>query len=515
MSLIGTLIKNGIELNQKLTFQTGKSAAELQEEELRKLMHKAKDTAFGKYYGFTTLLEAEDLIAVYQQTVPIYDYHQMHEDWWGQQQKFPDITWPGKPDFFALSSGTTGKFSKRIPITSDFIQSMRDVGTSMVKAIPNFDFPEHLFESEILMLSSSADLKRHEEGHLEGEISGINVSNFPDWYGMFYRPGKEIAAISDWDERIGRIAEEAPNWNIGVIAGIPSWVLLMLQTVIRKHGLKNIHEIWPNLTVYASGGVAFETYRKDFEAISGQPITIMDTYLASEGFFSYTARPGAMDMDLALSHGYFYEFVPFGAGGVNEYGELLEKPVSHTLDEVELDQDYVLIVSSCAGAWRYVIGDTIKFTSLDPIEIKITGRTKFFLNVVGSQLSEEKMDEAILSVSSSMNVRVNEYAVGAIKNESGDYIHQWVIVTDQNVEALQFANQLDEKLKDANKNYAVARSKALSGINVKVINKELYYDYLEITNQKGGQLKTPKVMSEEKMQSMIQFVESKLTVPSL
>jgi len=209
----------------------------------------------------------------------------MDNDWWQQQRQFPDITWPGKPDFFALSSGTTGKSSKRIPITQDFTQSMHDVGTSMIKELPNYDFPESLFESEILMLSSSANLSEGSQGHLEGEISGINVSNFPNWYDVFYRPGKDIAKMDDWEERIAKMVEEAPSWDIGAIAGIPSWVLIMLKEIVQKHELKNLHEIWPNLAVYASGGVAFETYRKDFNKLMGREIQYMDTYLASEGLF--------------------------------------------------------------------------------------------------------------------------------------------------------------------------------------------------------------------------------------
>lgn len=507
MPIFGTLVKGGIKLNQALSFDNEKPA-EQQEKQLRQLLKKAKDTAFGKYYGFVEMLKSDDVIKAFQNEVPIFDYHQMHEAWWHKQQEHSDITWPGKPNFFALSSGTTGKSSKRIPITDEFLQSMKDVGASLIKCIPDFDFPEELFESEILMLSSSANLSKNENGHLEGEISGINVSNFPGWYDVFYRPGKEIASITDWDERVQRIAEEAPNWNIGAIAGIPSWVLLMLQKVIEHNGLKNIHEIWPNLTVYASGGVAFETYREDFEAISGEPITIIDTYLASEGFFSYTSKPDTMDMRLALEHGYFYEFIPFDERGVDEHGVLLDNPKVLTVSEVEVDQEYVLIVSTCAGAWRYQIGDVVKFTSLNPHQIKITGRTKFFLNVVGSQLSEEKMDEAILEVSKALGITVNEYSVAAMKNEDGEYIHQWVVVSENEIDESSFAERLDEALKEVNKNYGVARNKALKGVRVSRIEKETYHDFLAKGKKKGGQVKTPKVMNEERMKGFLEFVQS-------
>ena len=505
MALLGNLIKRGVELNQKLSVESLDPAFE-QEEQLVDLIRTARKTSFGKYYDFKSLLKSDDIIAEFKRRVPIHEYAIMHERWWEQQQKFADITWPGKPQFFALSSGTTGKTSKRIPVTEDFLDSMRKVGTSLIQALPNFDFPEELFESEILMLSSSANLAKNERGHLEGEISGINVSNFPGWYDLFYRPGKEIARIDNWDERIEAIAKEAPNWNIGAIAGIPSWVLLMIKKVMAFHKLDTIHDIWPNLTVYASGGVAFETYRADFEKLTARPLTIIDTYLASEGFFAYTARPDGLSMELALSHGYFYEFIPFDQRGVDQSGQLLENPQSLSIHEVELDQEYVLVISSCAGAWRYIIGDTLKFTNLNPHEILITGRTKFFLNVVGSQLSEEKLDRAIIDVSNKLGISINEYSVGAVRDEKDDYYHQWVVVTDCETDDNKIANELDMTLKEANKNYGEARKTALKGVKVKTITKEDYLNYLERDKRIGGQIKTPKVMKEEKMKELLKIL---------
>jgi len=506
MSFIGSLVKSTIEIGQKLSFSSV-SAEEKQRDELKKLLSRASQTSFGKYYGFDKILDADKLIHEFKKNVPIRDYHQMEADWWEQQLKFADITWPGKPEYFALSSGTTGKKSKRIPITDDFIQSMRSVGTSMIKELPNYDFPESLFESEILMLSSSADLQRGVHGSLEGEISGINVSNFPDWYEMFYRPGKEIAQIDNWDERIARMVKEAPSWDIGAIAGIPSWILILLQEIVTKHKLKHLHEIWPNLAVFASGGVAFETYRKDFDRLMGRPIQYMDTYLASEGFFGYSTDPHSMNMRLAVEHGYFYEFIPFDKRGVDSQGELLQNPESHTLNQVDLNTEYALVISTCAGAWRYIVGDVIKFTNIDPFEIKITGRTKFFLNVVGSQLSEEKMDSGILEVSQQMNCSVNEYAVSAIKNEHGDYIHQWIVVSEDDIDHNEFKELLDESLKAANNNYKVARSKALTDVRVKRISKSVYHDYLDQKKKKGGQIKTPKVMQQERMLEFLKFID--------
>ncbi|REG94493.1 GH3 family domain-containing protein [Algoriphagus antarcticus] len=504
MAIIGKLVKAGIDITAK--FQSVEDSPQSsQENQLRELLNQAKNTAFGKYYGFEEILKSTDLISAFRKEVPIFNYEEMHEQWWARQERLEDITWPGRPDFFARSSGTTGKSSKRIPITNEFMATMQSVGSSLINSLREFNFPETLFESEVLMLSSSSTLDKNEQGFEEGEISGINVSNFPDWYDIFYRPGKEIAAIKDWDERVEAIAEQAPDWNIGAIAGIPSWVLLMLQRIIARHQLNNIHEIWPNFQVFASGGVAFETYREDFEAICKTPITILDTYLASEGFIAYTSKPDTMAMKLALNHGYFFEFIPFDKRGINESGELLSDPLVFGINEVEVGEEYVLLLSSCAGAWRYTIGDVIRFESLNPPQIKITGRTKFFLNVVGSQLSEEKMDKAILELAEVNGTSINEYMVAAVKNENGDYIHQWVLVSDVASDGL--AEKLDELLKSANKNYSVARSQALKDISVKVISKDQYTDYLAQNNKKGGQTKTPKVMNADKMKSLLEFID--------
>lgn len=504
MGILGGLVKTAIAVNQKISSQK-ENSVDQQKTQLKELLSKAKNTAFGKYYGFEQLLQSKNLIADFRRTVPLHDYQRM-SFWWDQQQQFPDISWPGKPSYFALTSGTTGNSSKRIPITSDLSDSMRKVGVSLTSSLPNFNIPEEVFESSVLMLSSSADLKKGKYGQLEGEISGINVHNFPEWYDLFYRPGKKIAAIDNWDERLEAIVQEAPNWDIGAIAGIPSWVLLMLQEIVKQHKLDYIQDLWPNFRIYSSGGVAFETYREDFEKLSNQPLIIIDTYLASEGFFAYTEKPGTMDMRLALSHGYFYEFIPFDERGVDEHGQLLENPEIHSLGQVVKNQEYVLIVSTCAGAWRYMIGDTIQFMEVDPPQIKITGRTKFFLNVVGSQLSEEKMDEAIIATAKALGGTINEYMVAAMKDDEGNYLHQWVLVSENDMDAEKAKQQLDKTLQHKNKNYKVARSKALKDVKVKVTSKEQYNEYLSKTKKKGGQVKTPKVMKEEQMKSLLEFL---------
>lgn len=503
MPIIGGLIKKAIELTQ--AFNEQDRPIHLQGQQLKKLLQKASSTAFGQYYGFAFLSETEDPIQAYQAAVPIFDYDQMRH-WWEQQQKYPHITWPGKPDFFALSSGTTGKESKRIPVTDDMLQSFRNVSLAQVQSLQNFDLPPTFFEKQILALGSSTDLQPY-KGHLEGEISGINASNAPDWFDFFYKPGKEIAQINDWDQRLAAIVKAAPNWDIGALAGIPSWILMMLKAIIKRHHLSSIHELWPDLQVYTTGGVAFEPYRESFEALFDRKVQYMDTYLASEGYFAFNARPGTDAMQLALQQGMFYEFVPFDETGFDDAGHLLADPVVKTIEEVEEEKDYALLVSTPAGTYRYMIGDTVKFTDVARGEILITGRTKYFLNVVGSQLSEEKLNQAIQQLSRELGVAINEFSVAALKDENDHYYHHWILGTDEAIEPHRATELLDQFLKELNKNYRIARSKALKYIQLQQIPKEGFYEWLEVNKKKGGQIKVPKVMTAEKMQEFVSFLK--------
>ena len=509
MAFFGQILKTFLETKHALLPQEPADPAAAQEAQLRNLLQTAQDTAFGKFYDFAGLLEKEDVRRAYAKRVPLHDYNRMNERWWKQQRKFPDITWPGQPEYYALSSGTTGKKSKRIPVTDEMLSCTQAVGRAQAESLANFDLPAALFEKDILMLTSSADLEENKHGALEGEISGINVSNMPGFMEGFYKPGLEIASIPDWDERVQRIAEEAPKWDVAALAGIPSWMVMMMRKVIEVNKLKNIHEIWPNLTVYTTGGVAFEPYRQSFEALLDHPIIIMDTYLASEGFYAFNARPDTMAMQLALDHGLYFEFVPHDETGFDATGAILEKPKVVDFRDVEENKDYALIASTPAGAWRYMIGDTIKFTNKDLMEIVITGRTKYWLNVVGSQLSEEKLNAAIKALNDDTKAAIKEFTVGAVKTEDGkDYYHQWIVgIESGELDPAKAVDILDTHLKEVNKNYKVARTKALKGVKVRVAPAEQLYAFLERTKKKGGQIKFPKVMTEEQLTELLAFLD--------
>lgn len=504
MAILGSIIKTAIDLRGALVSE--KSPIDSQKEVLINLLEKAKDTAFGKYYGFSKILEAEDVQKTFTEKVPYFDYHQMETEWWSKTQEgLEDISWPGKPTYFARSSGTTGKTSKRIPVTDDMVEAIRATGIKQVGALANFDVPSDFFEKEIMMLGSSTNLEEQDQ-FLEGEISGISASNIPFWFRGFYKPGEEIALMEDWDEKVETIAKRAREWDIGALSGIPSWMELMLKKVIEYHGVETIHDVWPNLQVYTSGGVAFQPYEKSFNQLLSHPITIIDTYLASEGFLAFQNRPDTTSMKLVTDNGIYFEFVPFKPEYINDDGSLSQDAPSLSLAEVELDVDYVLIISTVSGAWRYLIGDTIAFTDIEKAEIKITGRTKFFLNVVGSQLSVNKMEVALREMEEKFDIKIPEFTLAAVKID-GEFHHHWYLGTETNVNSEEIAKALDEALKDVNKNYSVARSKALKGVKVNVVDPSVFHEWSAKNKKKGGQVKMEKVMNEEKFAEWEAFVK--------
>lgn len=507
MAVIGSIIKGLIHAKDVVTSEP--KAYEAQEKVLRGLLEKAKDTAFGKEYNFRELLEAENIKEKFAQKVPFFDYKKIDEAWWSRMHDGEEnVTWPGKPPYFALSSGTTGKSSKRIPVTEDMVEAIRKTGIQQVGALANFNLPSDFFTKEIMMLGSSTDLDKVED-HEEGEISGISASNIPFWFRNFYKPGVEISQIEDWDERVLEIAKEAKGWDIGAMSGIPSWTELMIKKILEYHDAKNIHEIWPNLLVYTTGGVAFEPYEKAFEKLVAKPLVVIDTYLASEGFMAFQARPETRSMKLVVDNGIYFEFVPFKPEYIEEDGSIKPEAPVVMLEDVDSDKDYVLLISTVSGAWRYLIGDTIRFTDLERNEIRITGRTKFFLNVVGAQLSVNKMNDAVKELEKKFNITIPEFTVAAVKNAEGEYIHKWYLgIEEGEADEQELATALDESLKSANKNYGVARGKALKGVKVLTVSPDVFTQWSAANKKKGGQVKMEKVMNENKFAEWEKFVKS-------
>ena len=493
MALLGGVIKTAIDLNGLVNRQP--NPAKAQRSVLLQLLKKARLTAFGLKYNFTEILASPDTIKLFQQRVPVHDYDAMYDEWWQFLLKgHQNVTWPGGQDYFALSSGTTSN-KKYIPVTDDMIAAIKKAGLQQVLSLKNFDLPGDFFEKDILMLGSSTSLVK-EPDHYEGEISGISAANIPTWFNKFYKPGAEIAAIENWDDKVRRIAEEAPGWDVGSISGIPSWVELMLKEIINHNNLNTIHDIWPNLHVYTSGGVAFEPYRKSMEKLLARPLIYIDTYLASEGYLATQKRPATSSMALIVNNGVFFEFVPFLEENIDEEGRVKPGVEVLTLEEAAEKTEYVQLISTVAGAWRYMIGDTVIITDKKRAEIQISGRTKHYLNVVGEQLSVQKMNMAVQKLEHSFDVEVKEF-IAATVFENDEYVMRWIVGCDKDIDAAKTAEILDLELCDNNKNYKVARTKALKRVVVEVVPVEQFYSWSEEYKKLGGQAKIPRVMKEE------------------
>jgi hypothetical protein len=510
MALIGEILKKTIEIAGKISPLPDPKTA--QKNVLKQLMEKAENTAFGKFHQFSRLLsDNDDLRQAFSSEIPYHSYDIMFDRWWYKVlEGGENVTWPGKVSYFALSSGTTSS-KKYIPVSSEMLKSIRSAGLQQIKSVASFDLPSEFFEKEALLFGSSTDLKKV-NNHYEGEISGISISQLPSWLESFCRPGKDISAINDWDAKVEAIVKEAPSWDIGSISGIPSWIELMLKRVMEYYNLKTIHEIWPNFMILTSGGVSFEPYKKSFDSLSARSITVIDTYLSSEGYLATQIRKDTDAMALITDNGIYFEFVPFSDENIDENGSVRSGVKALTIEEVEEGVQYVIIISTVAGAWRYMIGDTIVFTDKERAEIKITGRTKHFLNVVGSQLSVIQMNRAIKELSEEFHILIKEFTVAALL-ENGMYIHRWYLgvegLTEKNL-ADQLASRLDAILKENNKNYQVARTKALKSLEVKLIPNDLFHLWVEETRQKGGQVKMPRVMRENEFRDWEKYIENKL-----
>ena len=504
MAIIGEIIKRAIGVSGIISSDPNPIKA--QQEVLLSLLNRAKETAFGRKYNFSNILLETDPIKAFQSEVPIYDYDKIHEQWWHYlHQGHENITWPGGQRYFALSSGTTSN-SKAIPVTDDMIDAIKKSGIQQILSLKNFDLPADFFEKDIMMLGSSTQLKDN-NGFLEGEISGISAANIPLWFRKFYKPGRQIAASKDWDERLGKIIRAAKNWDIGSMTGIPSWSEILLKEIIRYNNVETIHDIWPNLRVYTTGGVAFGPYRKSFEKLFAHPMIYIDTYLASEGYLATQKRPDTNGMALIVDNGVFFEFVPFVDENMDEDGSVKSSAQVLTIDQVEEDVEYVLLISTVSGAWRYMIGDTVMFTDKERAEIIISGRTKHFLNVVGEQLSVHQMNNAILKLEEKFNLHISEFTVASIKDGEKN-INRWYLGADKIEVSSEIKESLDQELKKTNKNYKVARNQALDEIQVNVIPVTHFYAWSEKFKKLGGQTKIPRVMKEEDFQEFENYIKN-------
>ena len=475
---------------------------------LKKLLKKARFTEFGQQYRFDEVLLSKHVGKRFQEQVPVSNYDSIYKAWWHKTMAgTPNVCWPGKIRYYALSSGTSEAASKFLPITTDLLRGNKIAMIKQMLSLRTYeDIPLATVGKGWLALGGSTDLQKG-AGYFAGDLSGITIKRSPFWFQPFYKPGKKIAREKDWNKKLEEIVEKAPQWDIGFLIGVPAWIQMCMEMVIARYQLKNIHEIWPNLSVFVHGGVHFEPYKKGFEKLLGKPITYIETYLASEGFIAYQDRQYAKGMRLVTGEHLFLEFVPFNEKNFTANGDLVNNPEALMIHEVEEGKDYALLISTSAGAWRYLIGDTVRFVDKENCEIIITGRTKHFLSLVGEHLSVDNMNRAIQVAAEKLNISIPEFTVAG--EPSGSFFaHHWYVATNDPVDPGVLGKLIDDTLKELNDDYAVERKAALKEVKLDVLSEKRFLHFMQSQGKVGGQHKFPRVLKGTMLEKWQAFLAS-------
>lgn len=505
MPIIGKLIKRTNSISYKRNLKK-KNDFSRQITLLKRALNRSKFTAFGMHYDFESYCSSLDVFEQFQKHVPIQDYDALFEKWLHQTLEGKrDITWPGKVKYFALSSGTTGSPSKRIPVTHQMIRSFQKVSVKQLATLHELDLPEEFYQAQILPVGGSTRMVQG-PNHMEGDLSGILRKHAPLVASPFTKPEKNISEQSDWNTKLQMMVEKAPEWNIGVLAGVPSWCILLMEKVIEYHGLKSIHDVWPNFHVYVHGGVFMAPYEKRLQRVLGQKVHLIDTYLASEGYFGYQTDVNRKSMKLLLDTGVFFEFVPFTSDYFTLEGDLIDKHAAFSIDEVQPGLDYAIVVSTNAGLWRYLIGDLVQFTDIEKHEIILTGRIKQFLSLCGEHLSLDNINTAIDQVAREENIEITEFTIVAHEEE---LTHHWFIGTTDKVDAKALMQKIDDKIKALNDDYRSCRKVSLKDPMISLLVPQDFYEYLEKIGKTGSQFKFPRVISKKQKEDWLAFVKNK------
>lgn len=508
MPILGSIIKTAYSLRQlPLDFFKTPDPVLAQKKELRKLIAESQDTAFGAHYHFAGMLQEKDIVEIFRKTVPVHDYSSMFKNWWYRSLNGESwVTWPGKVKYFALTSGTSESSSKHIPVTQSMLSAIQRASIRQLVMTTKYNFPPEFYEKGILMIGGSTHLQFNGKYYM-GDLSGITARTIPFWFQHFYKPGRRISREEEWSVKLNEIVSNAPKWDIGIIVGVPGWIQIILEKIISYYHLNNIHEIWPNLSAYVHSGVSFSPYVKSFEKIMGHPIVYNESYLASEGYIAYQ-RAGDDTLSLILDNGIFYEFVPYNDTNFNADGDILPTAQSLTISEVEEGKEYALLISTCAGAWRYLIGDVLRFTDKKSCQIILTGRTKHFLSICGEHLSQENMTMAVKMLQDELNIKINEFTVTGIRYGSM-FAHKWYLGTNDPLDSVVAAEKIDGYLKTLNDDYRVERIEAIKNVFAEVLPLHLFYDWLKILGKEGGAHKFPRVLKNEKLKQWEDFIMNK------
>ena len=512
MPVIGKLIWRGTRLGARLKKFNNPKPYIWQKKVLKNLVETCQRTAFGKTYGFAEIKRnfsdknTYSFYETFKKNVPIYDYSSMEKEWWHLTRRGDkNISWPGKIKNFALSSGTSEASSKYIPVSKQMIKAIRRAGVSQILSLANYmDITPEILEKSYLMVGGSTSLQVVDD-HMEGDLSGITQKNFPIWFQRFAKPGSEIARETEWSEKLIKMSKKAYEWDVAFLAGVPAWIQILMERIIEEHKVDNIHQIWPNLTAYAWGGVALEPYVDGFNKLLGKPIHYIETYLASEGFMGIQVRPGG-HLQLILNNGIFFEFVPFNTQNFDVEGNILPHAQTFMIHEVNDTTEYALLISTCSGAWRYLIGDTIKFTDLALAEFKITGRTKHYLSLCGEHISIDNLNQAVKQAATHFQIQIKEFAVAGFRNQNGLFGHQWYIGTDATIDEMALKDFIDHALKTLNDDYAVERKHALESVELQVLPTETFLKWMRANKKEGGQHKFPRVLRGITQKSWEEFI---------
>ncbi len=487
MSLTG-IVRNFFLPRQKELERHYTQGMALQKEVQDYLVRHARDTEYGHAHLFANIHDYDSFAA----HIPLNTYEELKEYIDRMRHGESDILWPGRTKWYAKSSGTTNDKSKFIPVTADGLKNIHYAGGTDTVALYLRNHPEsRLFDGKALILGGSHAPNYNVSHSLVGDLSAILIENINPLVNLVRVPKKQTALLSDFELKRDRIARETLHKNVTNLSGVPSWMMSVLSRVLELSGKRYISDVWPNLEVFFHGGVAFSPYRQQYEElIPKADMNYMETYNASEGFFGLQDDPADPAMLLMLDYGVFYEFIP-----MDEFGN--EHPTVLPLWGVEKGKNYAVVISTSCGLWRYIIGDTIRFTSTDPYKFIITGRTKHFINAFGEELIVDNAEKALAYACQQTNAEVSEYTAAPVfMDNRAKCQHQWLIEFAREPHSLQaFADILDHKLQEINSDYEAKRYKNITLQPLQIIKARpgLFNDWLKAKGKLGGQHKIPRL----------------------
>jgi len=460
---------------------------EVQNELLLSLLDFAKNTEFGKTYDFASIKNYK----TFAERIPINNYDVWMEDIQRARTGENNIFWPTPIKWFAKSSGTTRAKSKFIPVSPESLEDCHYAASKdLLCMYLNNNENSQLFNGKSLRLGGSKELYK-ENGTVYGDLSAILIDNMPFWAEFSSTPSNKVSLMSNWEHKMQAIVDETVNENVTSLAGVPSWMLVLLNNVLETTGKRNLHDIWPNLEVYFHGGVSFSPYMDQYKKIlPNKQFKYYEIYNASEGFFAIQDQNNSSELLLMLDYGIFYEFIP-----MTIYATTEEKAIP--LSEVKLHVNYAVIITTNAGLWRYKIGDTIRFTSLNPYRIKVSGRTKHHINVFGEELIIENAEEALKKVCKRTKAEIKDFTAAPIFMEGKEKgAHEWLIEFKTPPKDQNYFNELfDNALKALNSDYEAKRynNLTLNKPKINIAREHLFYDWLKQNNKLGGQHKIPRL----------------------